>query len=164
MEKTIKKIEAHLALWIEMVAVLWIDGNAHYLLFNEYQISMFRSGRTLHFGLVVNGETVAKSQMSWMPGCSAIWFAHGLWVHEDYRSKGKHSGCGALYIIRQWQRRLLLDMEASRVYITVPADNPAGLRAAEKAGYVRMPDPHDVVSERHGFGRAIMFVWDPIGA
>ena len=154
MEKTIKMIEAHLALWIEMVTTMCV-GEVDY--FGDVQIT--HEGRTISLKLTSQtGMKLATSSMSWMPGCSAIWFAHNLWVHPELR------GTGFIGIIRQWQRRLLLDMEASRVYITVRADNPAGLRAAEKAGYVRMPDPHDVVSERHGFGRAIMFVWDPIGA
>ena len=154
MEKTIKMIEAHLALWIEMVTTMFV-GEVDY--FGDVQIT--HEGRTISLKLTSQtGMKLATSSMSWMPGCSAIWFAHNLWVHPELR------GTGFIGIIRQWQRRLLLDMDASRVYITVRADNPAGLRAAEKAGYVRMPDPHDVVSERHGFGRAIMFVWDPIGA
>ena len=154
MEKTIKMIEAYLALWIEMVTTMFV-GEVDY--FGDVQIT--REGRTISLKLTSQtGMKLATSSMSWMPGCSAIWFAHNLWVHPELR------GTGFIGFIRQWQRRLLLDMEASRVYITVRADNPAGLRAAEKAGYVRMPDPHDVVSERHGFGRAIMFVWDPIGA
>ena len=154
MEKTIKMIEAYLALWIEMVTTMFV-GEVDY--FGDVQIT--REGRTISLKLTSQtGMKLATSSMSWMPGCSAIWFAHNLWVHPELR------GTGFIGIIRQWQRRLLLDMEASRVYITVRADNPAGLSAAEKAGYVRMPDPHDVVSERHGFGRAIMFVWDPIGA
>ena len=154
MEKTIKMIEAYLALWIEMVTTMFV-GEVDY--FGDVQIT--HEGRTISLKLTSQtGMKLATSSMSWMPGCSAIWFAHNLWVHPELR------GTGFIGIIRQWQRRLLLDMEASRVYITVRADNPAGLRAAEKAGYVRMPDPHDVVSERHGFGRAIMFVWDPIGA
>ena len=154
MEKTIKMIEAYLALWIEMVTTMFV-GEVDY--FGDVQIT--REGRTISLKLTSQtGMKLATSSMSWMPGCSAIWFAHNLWVHPELR------GTGFIGIIRQWQRRLLLDMEASRVYITVRADNPAGWRAAEKAVYVRMPDPHDVVSERHGFGRAIMFVWDPIGA
>ena len=154
MEKPIKMIDAHLALWIEMVTTMFV-GEVDY--FGDVQIT--HEGRTISLKLTSQtGMKLATSSMSWMPGCSAIWFAHNLWVHPELR------GTGFIGIIRQWQRRLLLDMEASRVYITVRADNPAGLRAAEKAGYVRMPDPHDVVSERHGFGRAIMFVWDPIGA
>ena len=154
MEKTIEMIEAHLALWIEMVTTMFV-GEVDY--FGDVQIT--REGRTISLKLTSQtGMKLATSSMSWMPGCSAIWFAHNLWVHPELR------GTGFIGIIRQWQRRLFLDMEASRVYITVRADNPAGLRAAEKAGYVRMPDPHDVGSERHGFGRAIMFVWDPIGA
>ena len=153
MDKTFKMIEAHLALWIEMVTTMFV-GEVDY--FGDVQIT--HEGRTISLKLTSQtGMKLATSSMSWMPGCSAIWFAHNLWVPPALR------GTGFIGIIRQWQRRLFLDMEASRVYMTVSADNPAGLKAAERAGYVRMPDPHDVVSERHGFGRAIMFVWDPIG-
>jgi len=75
------------------------------------------------------GNVIAQTTLSWFPGCSNLWIAHSTNIHPDYRS-GKVVG-----LIRQFQNRVLEDMQAYSVTCTVRADNIVGTKAAKKAGY-----------------------------
>tara|TARA_R100001082_G_C4340530_1_gene149925 strand:+ start:538 stop:1008 length:471 start_codon:yes stop_codon:yes gene_type:complete len=125
MEKTIKMIEAHLALWIEMVTTMFV-GEVDY--FGDVQIT--REGRTISLKLISEtGMKLATNSLTWWAGNSANWIAHDLWIHPELR------GTGFIKIIRAWQKRVFKDMCAEHIHCTVKANNPAGLKAAVKAGY-----------------------------